>query len=77
MKILAISSSSKIASVSILENGFVLGEHTISSDKTHSVILMPILDNLLNDLNLSLKDIDLLACDIGPGSFTGLRIRHF
>jgi len=76
MKILAISSSSKIASVSVLEDGLIIAEHTINSDKTHSVILMPILNDLLNSINLSLQDIDVFACDIGPGSFTGLRIRN-
>lgn len=35
---------------------------------------MPIIKDILENTNLSLKDINLLVCDIGPGSFTGIRI---
>ena len=35
---------------------------------------MPMIKQLLEETNLTLKDIDLLVCDKGPGSFTGIRI---
>ena len=35
---------------------------------------MPAIENVLSDTNLSLSDIDLIVCDKGPGSFTGIRI---
>jgi tRNA threonylcarbamoyladenosine biosynthesis protein TsaB len=35
---------------------------------------MPIIEQILVETNLKLKDIDLLVCDKGPGSFTGIRI---
>ena len=35
---------------------------------------MPLIKQLLEESNLTLKDIDLLVSDIGPGSFTGIRI---
>lgn len=74
MKILGITSSSKVASVAILENNKIIGSKTICDEKTHSVKLMPMVNELFKELNLTPSDIDLLACDIGPGSFTGLRI---
>ena len=35
---------------------------------------MPMIDKAFKTTNLSLKDMDLIVCDIGPGSFTGIRI---
>ena len=35
---------------------------------------MPLIDELFKDTNLTLDNIDLLACSQGPGSFTGIRI---
>ncbi len=74
MKILAIDTSSKICSVSVLEDKNVLIENHNDDEKTHSQKLMPIIDETLKHANLTLDDIDLLACSQGPGSFTGIRI---
>ena len=35
---------------------------------------MPVIAQTLKESNLDLKDIDLIVCDKGPGSFTGIRI---
>ena len=43
-------------------------------EKTHSQTLMPLIDEMFKKTDLSLKDIDMLACCVGPGSFTGVRI---
>lgn len=40
----------------------------------HSVTLMPQIEKLLNEANLSPKDLDFIACVVGAGSFTGIRI---
>lgn len=74
MKILAIDTSSKICSVSILEDNKVIIEKHNDDEKTHSQKLMPLIDELLKEANLTLDNIDLLACSQGPGSFTGIRI---
>ena len=74
MKILAIDTSSNICSACILENEKKVYKIELNDGKTHSEKLMPIIKQLLEITNLSLKDIDLLVCDIGPGSFTGIRI---
>ena len=74
MKILNVSTSSNIASVSISENYKCILELNINNNKTHSETLFPLIDKLFHDTNLKLSDIGLVACDIGPGSFTGIRI---
>ena len=74
MKILAIDTATNVCSVAVLEDTTVLGHKTIDDEKTHSQKLMPMLEDLLSSLHLSLKDIDLFGIDIGPGSFTGIRI---
>lgn len=74
MKVLAIDTSSKICSVSILEDDITLVSLYNDDEKTHSVKLMPMINEAFQKANLTLDDISLLACCIGPGSFTGVRI---
>lgn len=66
MKILSISTSSNIASVSISENDDCILELNIDNNKTHSETLMPLIDELFKTTNISLSDIDLVTCDVGP-----------
>jgi len=40
----------------------------------HSEIIMPRIFDILRDAGLEVRDLDLLVCTRGPGSFTGLRI---
>ena len=74
MKTLAIDTSSKRCSVCLLEDNNVLIDLYNDDEKTHSVKLMPMIDKALKTTNLTLDNIDLLSCSVGPGSFTGVRI---
>ena len=74
MKILAIDTSSKICSVAITEDKQKIIELHSDDEKTHSVKLMPMVDEAFKSTNLTLDNIDLLVCSVGPGSFTGVRI---
>lgn len=40
----------------------------------HSENILPQIDNLLGSLSLSIKDNDIFAVVVGPGSFTGIRV---
>lgn len=74
MLILSVESATSAASVAILNEKGVLGESTLNFKKQHSVILMTLIDTILKDNNLTIKDIDGFVVSKGPGSFTGLRI---
>ncbi len=74
MKILAVDTSAVCASVAVTEDGKVLSESSINTGLTHSRTLMPMIDSVLKNGEISLDSIDLFACSVGPGSFTGIRI---
>lgn len=74
MKILAIDSSGLTASAAVLEDGLMIAEYTITHKKTHSQTLLPMIDMMLQTLQMDLQEVDAIAVAKGPGSFTGLRI---
>lgn len=74
MKILCIDTSSKLCGVGIFENEKLIDKIELNNGLTHSETLMPILKEILEKNSLVLKDFGLIAVDIGPGSFTGIRI---
>lgn len=73
MNILAIDTTTKAASVAILNNDKITS-NSVSNEITHSEKLLPLIDTTLNKANLTLKDINMYAVINGPGSFTGIRI---
>ena len=74
MRILSITTSSEICGVCILEDEKIIIENNLNNGLTHSETLMPLIKQTLDDAKLTLSNIDLIAIDIGPGSFTGIRI---
>ena len=74
MKILSITSSTPVCGVAILDNLDLVKEISVNEGLTHSEQLMPIIKQILLETDLSLNNIDLICTDIGPGSFTGIRI---
>ena len=74
MKILALETSAKSVSCAVTEDGSVLASAYQCTGLTHSRTLMPMVEDLLKNAELTLADIDRIAVAAGPGSFTGLRI---
>ena len=66
MKILSISTSSNISTVAVLENEQTILELNINNNKTHSETLIPQVQELLEKTKINLKEINLIACDVGP-----------
>ena len=74
MKILGIDTSTHSTSVCIIEDEKLICEYTVNTKKTHSQKLMVMIESMIKESDLNIKDIDSIAICIGPGSFTGLRI---
>ena len=74
MRILGLDTSGAICSVGIMDNGEIISEVSVHDKNTHSVNLMPLVDEALKQCGLSPKDIEAYAVNAGPGSFTGIRI---
>ena len=74
MKILSIDTASNICTVAILENTTCLKELIVNDARNHSEKIMPLIEQVLAETHLTLSQIDLIVCNKGPGSFTGIRI---
>ena len=74
MKLLALESSAKAASCAVLAGGELLASAWQATGLTHSRTLLPMVEDLLENSELSIQDVDAIAVAAGPGSFTGLRI---
>ena len=74
MKILALETSAKAVSAAVCENGKILCSGYQDTGLTHSRTLMPIVEHILKNTNLTMTDMEAIAVAVGPGSFTGIRI---
>ena len=74
MKILAIDSSSAVASVALVDEESVIAEYSTNVKKTHSQTLLPMIEEILRATGVAIEEVDAFAAAAGPGSFTGLRI---
>ena len=71
---LAFDSTAKAASVAVCDGEELLALYNIDNGLTQSELLLPMAENMLKSLKLTFDDVNLLACAVGPGSFTGVRI---
>ncbi len=74
MKILSLDSTALVCSVAVSDGDKLISEITINTGNTHSETLLPAVENALRLSNTYIDDIDVFACSVGPGSFTGVRI---
>ena len=74
MNILMIDTSGPACGVAIAQNGKIVCELQLTSGKTHSQRVMPMVDQALEMCEMTVGDIDLFGAVVGPGSFTGVRI---
>lgn len=73
MKILALDTSTEYCSTAVWRDGAVV-ERDVHAGQSHSELLLGMVDDVLRESDLALKDLDAIAYGAGPGTFTGLRI---
>jgi tRNA threonylcarbamoyladenosine biosynthesis protein TsaB len=73
MKILAIDTATEGCSVCLWQDGESLSRMDVQPRK-HAELILPMIDEVLDEAGLSLNQLDTLAFGRGPGAFTGVRI---
>jgi len=73
MKVLAIDTVTEMCSAALYVDGETI-ERTQLAVNQHSTLILSMVDALLAEAALTLSDLDLIVNDVGPGSFTGIRI---
>ena len=74
MKILAIDTSATAASVCLAGEDKILGSFYTNTALTHSQTLVPMVEQVLKTTQTDVDELDYIAVNAGPGSFTGVRI---
>lgn len=72
-KILSIDASTEACSVA-LKYGDSHIERFQIAPRQHANLVLPMVDELLAESQLTLSQLDAIACGVGPGAFTGIRI---
>ena len=72
--ILAVDTTAKPVSCALAEGDRVLAAYYANTGLTHSQTLLPMIEHLLHTSEKTIEDVDALAVNAGPGSFTGVRI---
>lgn len=73
LKILALDTSTEACSAALLYEKQVIERYQLAP-KQHTTLILPMLQAVLDEAGLNLKQIDCLAFGRGPGSFTGVRV---
>src|SRR5690554_2289313 len=74
MIILGVDSSTSMSEAALVNQKQLLAEYILTIKRGHSQHLIPVIECLLKDAELDLKDITAFAVVTGPGSFTGIRV---
>ena len=70
----AITTTTKLAGISLHRNNRMLGEIRIEVSRTHSTTILDQIDSLFTWTGEKLDNVENVLVSIGPGSFTGVRI---
>lgn len=74
MLTLGFDTATAACTVALVEDGRLLVELTVINPRIHSTRLLPLIDQALQEAGRRKQDLAGVACGVGPGSFTGLRI---
>ncbi|MGR3807960.1 tRNA threonylcarbamoyladenosine biosynthesis protein TsaB [Pasteurella testudinis DSM 23072] len=71
--LLALDTATEACSVALWHHGEILAQDELSP-KAHTRRILPMIDEILAEAGIGLKQVDALVFGRGPGSFTGVRI---
>ena len=74
MNTLLIDTSNQPMSIALMKDEEVLAAKTTNNKTNHSVQLMPGIQELFTQCDLTKENIDAIIVAQGPGSYTGVRI---
>jgi tRNA threonylcarbamoyladenosine biosynthesis protein TsaB len=74
MKVLAIDTSNYPLGIAIINEEKVMGEYITNVKKNHSIRVMPAIEALVKECDLTPADLTKIVVAKGPGSYTGVRI---
>jgi tRNA threonylcarbamoyladenosine biosynthesis protein TsaB len=72
--ILAIESSGDLGGAAVVKAGEILASVEVSGPRRHGAELVPCIDRACRKAGIERSQIDVIAVNRGPGSYTGLRI---
>lgn len=74
MRILALETATRRATIALLDGERVVAARSHEDPFTHAERIVPLIDEVFAETGYGKSSLDLIACGIGPGSFTGVRI---
>jgi tRNA threonylcarbamoyl adenosine modification protein YeaZ len=76
MRVLAIDTALAACSAAVFDTAYggILGSESRPMVRGHAESLMPLVERVMRQSELTFADIDRVAVTTGPGSFTGLRV---
>lgn len=73
MKILAIETATEACSAALLADDKIISRFQLAP-REHTKLILPMMDEVLDEASVVLNELDAIAFSRGPGAFTGLRI---
>jgi len=74
MMILGIETAVEHVGVALGDHRGTLASATVNSDRRHAESLAPMIEFVCAQAGVTLRQLDAVAVDVGPGLFTGLRV---
>lgn len=74
MKVLGIETSGNTGGAAVCKDKHIILAKELGTGMQHGKELVPTIKHIFQEIGWLPKDIDLIAVDVGPGSYTGLRI---
>jgi len=74
VRILALESATDVAGVAVADDDGLVAATTLAAGRRHAESIAPAVRFVCRQAGLALADVDIVAVDVGPGLFTGLRV---